>query len=78
MKKDWEITAMKSGELHTWPRGDSHEHLILRVCPCKPRIVITGKTIGDKRAIWVHNSYDGREHRERDHEKQFCDICKNK
>lgn len=77
MKKDWESVRMMSGEIHTWPRGDIHEHLMLRVCPCKPKIIIFGGRVEDRRATWVHNSYDGREHNEPDHQKQYCDQCKN-
>lgn len=56
------------------PINDIHPHIEQGgSCPCRPRVIFeSGKF------IWVHNSYDSREHKEDGHNKKICEICKSK
>lgn len=59
------------GDLHVEPINDLHPHIASGgACPCKPKAKWNEGTF-----VWVHNSYDGREHRELGHRKEICEVC---
>lgn len=55
---------------HVLPVNDLYEHQEDEYCPCNPV-----KTDEGSGYMFVHNSYDGREHNEPDHQIKGCDFC---
>ena len=53
--------------MHILPINDLMEHESQVWCSCKPEI---------KEGIVLHNSLDGREHFETDHDERTCEQCK--
>lgn len=55
--------------IHVIPVNDLKEHIDSSTCECKPKII----SEDDCEMICVHNSYDGREHKE----ELLSAICNN-
>lgn len=59
-----------TGDVHVKPTQDLREHITDgSECWCNPRVVTIGR-------VGSHNSADGREHREPDHDPATCPTCK--
>lgn len=52
--------------LHVLPADDLKEHTLESTCECCPRMEIE-----DGEMIFIHNSWDGREFKEHDHDQNI-------
>jgi hypothetical protein len=63
------------GEYHTVPNQDTIIHEVNDTCICGPEVNPIECDDGSIAYHYVHDSIDGREHNEEDHDKESCLIC---
>lgn len=63
--------------VHVMPINDLRRHLDSTTCWCEPQILLDGvDNAGAPARLVVHESADGREHREPDHDARACARCR--
>lgn len=74
-EEQWSVVDLLeyNGEIHCIPISDIGIHRVSKWCPCRPEIADEC----DHGAVYTHNSFDGREHREVDHNRSTCPTCVN-
>lgn len=62
--------------IHTLPVNDMFDHVDnLDECACGPEVVPVKRDDGSFAFQVIHNSFDGREHSEPDHDRANCAVC---
>ena len=62
--------------IHTLPVDDMFDHVEDGDrCPCGPRVEHVERDDDVTAFQIIHNSFDGREHDEPDHDREQCPVC---